>query len=657
MSEEHLLWKPSKNFSNNSNLNKYNTWLKENRKIDLNSYDEIWDWSVNCIDQFWESILDYFKVEFDGKYTEVVKDDEEIIGAKWFEGISLSYAEHIFKNYNSDQPAIISKIEGEEIRTVAWKKLKESVSKLAFTLKSQGIIEGDRVCCVLPNCPEALISFLAVNSIGAIWSSCAPDFGVTGIVDRFVQIKPKAFITCNGYKFNGQTISLKDKNKKIIARLSSLKTYISIQTVKDLPPFKTESHISWEEISSQNTQPLKFTRVAFSHAIWVLYSSGTTGKPKAITHSTGGILIEHLKALSFHQNVKAGDRFFWNSNIGWMMWNYANSCLLAGGIVVLYDGSPVYPKTSTLWDFAKETKITHFGGSAVFFNFCKRVKLKFNNESRLVNIESISSTGSPLNNESFDWIYNNVKKDLWLISLSGGTDVCSGFVGGNPLNSVYRGQIQCRMLGVKLESYCDQGNPLRNHTGEMVIEKPMPSMPIYFWGDKNNTKYKSSYFEKYQGKWRHGDYIKIFNNGGVEIFGRSDATLNRGGVRIGTSEVYSCLDKINLVLDALIIYLDKQKRQELVLFVKLKKGEALTKNIIKNVKNKLKRDYSSFHVPDQIIQVSDIPYTLSGKKMEIPIKNLFMGYSESKTISTGAMKNPTIIKEFSEIYKNNFLYL
>ena len=348
MTEQHLLWQPSNNYSTDSNLNKYKVWLKENRQLDLNSYNDIWDWSVNNTNQFWKSILEYFEVDFDGQYSTVIKDHEDIIGAKWFEGIFISYAEHVFRNHSSDQPAIISKTEGQGIITVTWKELKEFVAKLAFTLKSQGIIEGDRVCCILPNCPEALISFLAVNSIGAIWSSCAPDFGVAGIIDRFAQIEPKAFVTCNGYKFNGQTISLEDKNHKIIVELSSLKTYISVLTDKDLPPFKTESLISWEEISAQKTQPLNFTRVPFSHPIWILYSSGTTGKPKAITHSTGGILLEHLKALSFHQNVKKGDRFFCYSNIGWMMWNYANSCLLTGGVLVMYDGSPVYPKTNTL---------------------------------------------------------------------------------------------------------------------------------------------------------------------------------------------------------------------------------------------------------------------------------------------------------------------
>lgn len=655
MTNHTVLWEPSQEFSDTSNLKSFQSWLKENRNLEFEDYNSLWNWSVDSIDDFWSSILDFFDLDYDGEYSKVHSQVEEMHKTRWFEGISLCYSEHVFKNYSENQPAIISRIEGSSTRAVTWKELRDSVAKVAHSLKTKGVVKGDRVCCVLPNCPEALISFLAVNSLGAVWSSCAPDFGIAGIIDRFIQIEPKIFITCNGYKFNGQSISIEEKNNQIIDRLSSIEHCVIVNIQTEIDDYSNENCTSWKEIITQSSQELTFSRVEFSHPIWVLYSSGTTGKPKAITHSNGGILIEHFKALGLHQNIKKGDRFFWNSNIGWMMWNYANSALLVGGVLVMYDGSPVFPSTSSLWDFALNAEVNHFGSSAVFYNFCRRIKLNLREKKGIGCIKSICSTGSPLNSESFDWIYKGVKDDVWLVSLSGGTDICSGFVGGNPMGEVNKGQIQCRMLGVKLESYSQEGISVVNQTGEMVIEQPMPSMPLYFWGDEDNLVYKSSYFEEYPGKWRHGDFIKVFDNGGVEILGRSDATLNRGGVRIGTSEIYSSTDNLKEIEDSLIVCLEKKRGQQLILFVKMKKGCSLTKQIVTKLKHQLKTDYSSFHVPDSVLEVTDIPYTISGKKMEIPIKKLLSGIPEGKAVSLGAMKNPEIIKEFDDLLKNNLV--
>ncbi len=628
-----MLWQPSKQFTESSNMFAYAQYLKREKNLDLNNYAELWDWSVNNISQFWESIWQYYEVLHDGSYQKVLLQTPEMIGAKWFEGTKVNYAEHVFRNKASEYPAIIFQSETQTATEISWQELEEKVAALAAYFKAEGIGKGDRIAAYLPNNPEALIAFLAANSLGAVWSSCSPDFGTASVIDRLSQIEPKILIACDSYSYNGKQFSKNETVAELADHLKGLKKLLIVGSAE------------WTNIMNNKSATLEFTRVDFSDPIWILYSSGTTGKPKAITHSVGGMLIEHLKAMGLHQNCKKGDRFFWYSTTGWMMWNYANAALLHGTTVVIYDGAPAYPNINVLWDLAEKTKITHFGAGASFYISC--MKEGVNYEGKLNHIQSLGSTGSPLPPEAFDWIYKNIKKDLWLISLSGGTDICSGFVGGNPYEPVYAGEIQCRLLGCKVEAYNEQGKPVYDELGEMVIEEALPSMPVYFWNDKGNEKYHSSYFEMYPGKWRHGDWIKITSRNSVIIFGRSDATLNRGGVRIGTSEVYSAVESVAEIKDSMVICTDEEGGEHYMpLFVVLREGFILDDALKAKIKAELRKQYSPRHVPDEIFQVAEIPYTISGKKMETPMKKILMGTPIEKAATKDAMKNPESLKFF-----------
>ena len=645
MASPKILWSPSNKLKNESNMNNFMVWVNESLDYNFKNYQDLWNWSVNKEEQFWESILKFYKIEYSGSYNKVKSQANKMFETRWFEGIQLNYTEHIFRNYSDKLQAITFKKESGKLINISWNELKHKTAKVAQYLKNNNIKKGDRVCSMLPNCPEAIFSFLAVNSIGAIWSSCSPDFGTKSIIDRFQQIKPKAFIATNGYQYNGRTFDKTEEINKITETISSIKSTLVLEYISEIEPsYKIDL---WSDIMKQPEQELTFTRVDFSDPIWILYSSGTTGKPKAITHSVGGITIEHFKALSLHQNVKPGDKFFWYSTTGWMMWNYATSALLAGGTIAMYDGSPAYPKADILWEFAEEAEITHFGAGASYYIYCMKEGMNFTNSKAIQNIQSFGSTGSPLPPETFDWFYKSVNRNAWVISLSGGTDICSGFVGGNPFESVYEGEIQCRMLGVNLQAYSEEGSSVEDKLGEMIIENALPSMPIYFWNDHGNKRYKSSYFEMYHGKWRHGDWIKITNRKTVIIYGRSDATLNRGGVRIGTSEIYSATESVKEVKDSLVVCIDHSDgTQSMPMFIKLHDEIQLDMKLKREIKKAIKIQFSPRHIPDQIIQVLDIPYTISGKKMEAPVKKILSGIPIEEAVSKDAMRNPGALDFF-----------
>ncbi|MEZ4992758.1 MAG: acetoacetate--CoA ligase [Saprospiraceae bacterium] len=641
------LWQPDPKFQEQSHLYHYVQWLKENRALHFENYNNLWEWSVTEIAAFWESLWEYFQIKSYTTYSEVMTADP-MPYTRWFTGASLNYAEHLFRHCKEDQTAIIYQSEMHSIRHMTWKEVSLTVGSLQQYFTQQGVVAGDRVVAYLPNIPEATISFMAVCGLGAVWSSCSPDFGSNSVIERFQQIAPKVFITVDGYQYNGKAFDRSEVVREIMAQLPTLEKVVFIPYLDREAELPGEANaIYWKELLVQYTGTPVFTPVPFDHPIWVLYSSGTTGKPKAITHCQGGVLLEHYKYLAFHNDVHAGEHFFWFSTTGWMMWNFVQASFLMGATIVLFDGSPGYPDLSVLWQLAETAPIHHFGAGAPYLVACMQNELQIKSEFALSELRSIGSTGAPLPPETFTWCYESIKKDLWLCSMSGGTDLCTAFVGGNPLLPVYEGEIQCRALGAAVYAWDEMGEPVVNEVGEMVITQPMPSMPIYFWNDPGDKRYLESYFEMYPGIWRHGDWVRITDRGSLVIYGRSDATLNRQGVRIGTAEIYNAIQKVKEVKDSLIVNLELAGgRHYMPLFVVLAEGQNLDQELIRKIKQTLRSEYSPRHVPDEVIAVKDIPYTISGKKLEAPVKKILLGIPITKAANPGAMRNPDSLDFF-----------
>lgn len=644
--EPALLWTPSAEVIEQSNLNQYIGWLSVNRGKVFDGYASLWKWSTEAPAEFWESLWNYFDIQYSGEFATPISADP-MPHTKWFEGAALNYAEHVFRNAHEGRPAIIAGNERNEIVTVSWQELRQKVAAVQEVLRENGVSTGDTVVAYLPCIAEATIAFLAVNSLGAIWSGCSPDFGTRSVLDRFAQIEPKVLIATDEYQYNGKIHNKSETVHELVASLPSIS--ITILLTNKIPDQKSERIIYWNEVIQNTSAELSFTRVPFSHPIWILYSSGTTGLPKAITHSHGGILLEQLKYGTFHNDFKKGERCFWYTTTGWMMWNYIHASLLCGGVMVLYDGSPAYPDLSVLWKFAEQVRISHFGTSAGFILASMKENISPKEIANLKHLRSIGSTGSTLPPEGFDWIYDEVRNNLWLASMSGGTDVCSAFVGGNPTRPVYAGEIQCRALGCKLEVWDENGQPLSHDEGEMVITQPMPSMPVFFWNDKDFARYEESYFAMYPGVWRHGDWMRITPRDGVVIYGRSDATLNRGGIRIGTSEIYRAVDQVEEVKDSLIVCIEKPGGEFwMPLFVVMKTGEECTTDVKKKINDAIRKANSPRHVPDEVIEVPDIPYTISGKKTEMPVKKILMGKDAEKVVNAGSLRNPESVRIFAQ---------
>lgn len=646
------LWQPSEVFKQATQLNKYRHWLQENYHLNFADYQSLWEWSVENTAAFWESVWEYFQIISHSPYT-TVHNDDPMPETKWFPGSTLNYAEHIFREKTTDHPAIIFRSERHPLTEISWETLEKKVAAFKTWLKQAGVKEGDRVVAFLPNIPEATIAFLAVNALGAIWSSCSPDFGVNSVVDRFAQISPKVLIAVDGYQYGGKSFDKNEAVQSLFDDLPSLEKLVMIPYLnEDLAVEKFPDCVLWETALETPAEPLTFASVPFDHPIWVLYSSGTTGIPKAITHSHGGVLLEHYKYLAFHNDVHPGERFFWFSTTGWMMWNFVQAALLAGASIVLYDGSPGFPDLEVLWEFAAEAGIDHFGTSAPFIVACMKAGQQPGKKYDLKKLRSIGSTGAPLPPEGFDWIYENISEDVWLCSMSGGTDVCTAFVGGCPLEPVYRGEIQCRALGCSMYSYDEMGEPALETVGEMVITKPMPSMPIYFWNDPGKARYLASYFEMYAGIWRHGDWLKITERNSLIIYGRSDATLNRQGIRIGTAEIYRAIDKVPGIADSLIVNLELEGGEHYMpLFVVLNDGAELDDVLKQAIKKTLRQEYTPRHVPDEVIEIQEIPYTISGKKLEAPVKKILLGIPIEKAANPDSMKNPDSLQYFLEFRK------
>ncbi|MCB0578561.1 MAG: acetoacetate--CoA ligase [Phaeodactylibacter sp.] len=647
-----ILWQPSESFARHSRLKHYLNWLKEKKGLDFQGYPGAWAWSVEQPADFWESIWEYFQVISHSPYARPMSDDP-MPDTRWFEGSTLNYAEHIFRSKNESHPAIVFQSERHALREVSWAELEQAVARMAAYLRSIGVEKGDRVVAFLPNIPEATVAFLAACSIGAIWSSCSPDFGVHSVVDRFQQIEPKVLFAVDGYQYNGKPYDKMGAVGELCDKLPTLgKTillpYLDEQAGAGLLP----NGILWAEAMKTEAAGLSFEAVPFAHPIWVLYSSGTTGIPKAITHSHGGVLLEHYKYLAFHNDVHPGERFFWFSTTGWMMWNFVQASLLVGATIVLYDGSPGYPDLNVLWAFTEQAGIHHFGTSAPYLVACMKQGLQPGKDYGLSRLRSIGSTGAPLPPEAFGYVYREIKEGVWLCSMSGGTDVCTAFVGGCPLEPVYLGEIQCRCLGCALYAFDDDGQPAVDEVGEMVITRPMPSMPIFFWNDEDKQRYLASYFELYPGVWRHGDWVKVTPRHSLVILGRSDATLNRQGIRIGTAEIYRAVNQVREVKDSLIVNLELSGgRHYMPLFVLMNEGEALTDEVKGRLRQILRSEYSPRHVPDEIIEVRDIPYTISGKKLEAPVKKILLGRPPEKAANPDSMRNPESLDFFVEFGK------
>ncbi|MCB0558162.1 MAG: acetoacetate--CoA ligase [Lewinellaceae bacterium] len=642
-----ILWQPTEAFIYNSRLKHYLDWLKEKKGLQFAGYPQAWAWSVEQPADFWESIWQYFNVVSHSPYHAVLSEDP-MPDTRWFEGSTLNYAEHIFRSKNEEHPAIVFQSERHERMEVSWEELEGAVARLAAYLRSIGVKKGDRVVAFLPNIPEASVAFLATCSIGAIWSSCSPDFGVHSVIDRFQQIEPKVFFAVDGYQYNGKPYDKMGAVGELCVQLPTLeKTILLPYLDEQTGATRIPNGILWAEAMQTEPTRLSFEAVPFEHPIWVLYSSGTTGIPKAITHSHGGVLLEHFKYLAFHNDVHPGERFFWFSTTGWMMWNFVQASLLVGGTVVLYDGSPGYPNLNILWDFTEKAGIHHFGTSAPYLVACMKQGLQPGKDYDLSRLRSIGSTGAPLPPEAFDYVYRHIKEDVWLCSMSGGTDVCTAFVGGCPTEPVYLGEIQCRCLGCALYAFDDEAKPVVDEVGEMVITQPMPSMPIFFWNDEDKQRYLSSYFDMYPGIWRHGDWVKITPRHSLVILGRSDATLNRQGIRIGTAEIYRAVNKVSAVKDSLIVNLELSGgRHYMPLFVLMNEGEVLNEDIKNELKQILRSEYTPRHVPDEIIEVQDIPYTISGKKLEAPVKKILMGRPVEKAANRDSMRNPESLDFF-----------
>lgn len=654
--EGEKLWSPRPEFAHNSNVARYMRWLKAERGVNAADYDTLWRWSVTDLKGFWSSIWDYFRVQSDTPYHSVLvppASPGQMMGTQWFPGSRVNYAEHLLRaeEQGGERPVFHHLSENRPLAQMGWTELGRQVRILATRLRALGVVPGDRVVSYMPNVPETAIAMMATAAIGAVWSSAAPEFGVKTVIERFSQIEPKVLFAGDGYRFGGKDFRREQEVRRIAEALPSLSQivwlpYLDSQAAPpDLPQL-----VSWPALMDHpdvSAADFRYARVEHDHPLWVVFSSGTTGLPKAIVHSHVGVLVEHLKLMSFHLNLGPQSVMFFYSTTGWMMWNLLLAALLTGSAVVLYDGNPAHPDPDFLWQLAAKTGTTSFGASPTFVQMMEKAGLKPGEKYDLSALEGIVVAGAPSTPETFDWFYRCVKRDLWVTSQSGGTEICSGFVGASPTLPVYAGEIQTRILGMDVHAWSDDGQELSDEVGELVVTRPFPSMPIRFWNDEHGKRYHEAYFEVFPGVWRHGDFIRINGRGGCYIYGRSDSTLNRYGVRIGTAEIYRAVEQVEEVADSLVVCCELPGGHYFMpLFLKLKPGVTLDDSLRQKISNKLRTDCSPRHVPDRMYAIEAVPYTLTGKKMEVPVRKLLMGWPLEKAASRDAMMNPIAIDYF-----------
>jgi acetoacetyl-CoA synthetase len=648
--EGELLWTPSAAQIEDANLTRFAKWLARERRLHFPNYDSLWRWSVTELEEFWQAIWDYFGIESSASHTRVL-GKREMPGAEWFPGARLNYAQHVLRNERAGTDALLFMSETAPLTGLPWESFAGHVRVLATRLRELGVRPGDRAVAFMPNIPQTMIAMLATTAIGAIWACCSPDFGSSGVIDRIQQLSPKVLFCVDGYRYGGKAFDRKEELGEIIAALDGLEhvVYVPYLNVED-HTFPRDGALNWNDLMEHagvSREEFQFEQVPFSHPLSVLFSSGTTGLPKAIVQSHGGILLEQLKLQHFHMDYRAGERAFFFTTSGWMMWNFLASMPLSGVCPVLYDGNPAYPAPDVLWKVAQDSRASFFGASPAYVEVMAKAGIVPRERFDLSHLRAVMPAGSPVSPECTAWFYRNVKQDLLVATGSGGTDCCTGFVGGVPTQPVYAGEIQGRSLGVAAYAFNEKGESVLDEVGELVLTEPMPSMPIYFWGDKDGSRYRESYFDVYPGVWRHGDFFRVNTRGGCFVLGRSDATLNRLGVRIGTAEIYRAIAHIEEVEDALVVNLDLPGGKFFMpLFVKLMDGIQLNAELERKICERLKHEYTPRHVPDRIIQAPGIPMTLTRKKMEVPVRKILLGVPLERAANRNAMANPDSLDFF-----------
>ncbi|MFC5724272.1 acetoacetate--CoA ligase [Streptomyces gamaensis] len=650
------LWRPGADRIARARVTRFQAWAAEHHGAPAPapgdpaaSYTALHHWSVTELERFWQALVEYCDVRFGSPYRRVLADPA-MPGARWFPGATLNYAEHALRAAEdparADEPALLHVDETHEPRTVTFRELRRQVGSLAEALRRLGVRPGDRVSGYLPNIPEAVVALLATAAVGAVWTSCAPDFGARSVLDRFQQVEPVVLFTVDGYHYGGKR---HDRTATVAELRTGLPTLRAVVHVPLLGTPAPEGALEWTELTSADAEPV-FEQVPFEHPLWVLYSSGTTGLPKAIVQSQGGILVEHLKQLFLHCDLGPGDRFFWYTSTGWMMWNFLVSGLLVGTTVVLYDGSPGHPDTAAQWRVAERTGTTFLGTSAAYVMACRKAGVHPGHDLDLSRVRCVATTGSPLPPDGFRWLHDEVAEDLWIASVSGGTDVCSCFAGAVPTLPVHIGELQAPCLGTDLQAWDAHGKPVTDEVGELVVTRPMPSMPVRFWNDPDGSRYHESYFEMFPGVWRHGDWITLTSRGSVVIHGRSDSTLNRQGVRMGSADIYEAVERLPEIRESLVVGIEQADGGYwMPLFVHLAPGATLDDALLARIKTTIREQLSPRHVPDEVIEVPAVPHTLTGKRIEVPVKRLLQGTPLEKAVNPGSVDNPELLRFYERL--------